>query len=96
MTRRGWFIARLVVVGLAALDMIARFWLRHVYTTDRPQQAQGAFVKAYPINIDKGPTFISNTDYTLLTSLEIAGFVLVVVFLYLQLSSRRPRCEGEA
>jgi len=90
-SQRGWLVAKLAVVALVALDMVARFWLRHVYTVDRPRQAQGAFVKAYDMDIDKGPTYISNADFTLLSGLEIMGFGLIFVFFLLQFLSHRSR-----
>jgi len=88
---RGWLVAKLAIVALVALDTAARFWLRYVYTVERPRQPQGAFVKAYSIDIDKGATYISNADFMLLSGLEIVGFGLIFAFFLLQFLSHRAR-----
>jgi hypothetical protein len=89
-TRRGWLVARLSIIGLMAVDMAARYAFGHVLATARPHQPDGDHT--FPLAVEGGATFISAADRALAGAFEIGAVVLAVAFfLVVWASRRRPR-----
>jgi hypothetical protein len=78
-TKRGWTIARAVIIALALMDAAASLWLRQSLAVNRPHQPHGAFV--LPSATLDGTIFISNADHALRMGLLAGGLVLVIAYL---------------
>jgi hypothetical protein len=77
--KRGWFVARAVIIALALMDAAASLWLRQVLAHHRPDHPQGVFV--VPSATLDGTLFISESERALRIGLLAVGLMLVIAYL---------------